>query len=246
MQRRPVLAGLAALPAIAAIPAFAAMPAADTLETSAGAVAIMPVKHASLALGFGDQVLYVDPARADFSALPAASAILITHGHGDHFDPEVLAKVVGAGVPILTSEEVFGKLTPELQAQAAIIRNGESGEIVGVPVDAVTAHNITTERMQYHPVGVGNGYVLTFGDKRIYVAGDTEPTPEMLALSGIDVAFLPMNLPFTMTVEQAAEAVKTFAPKAVYPYHYGESDTASFAQMVGDASDVRLRDWYAA
>ena len=98
--------------------------------------------------------------------------------------------------------------------------------------------------LQYHPQGVGNGYVLTFGDKAVYVAGDTEPTPEMLAMTGIAVAFLPMNLPYTMTVEQAAEAVNAFKPAIVYPYHYGDSDLAAFEAAVGEGVEVRLRNWY--
>ena len=127
---------------------------------------------------------------------------------------------------------------------------GRAGEeiaachLAGIPVEAIAAHNTTADRMKYHPVGVGNGYVLTLGDKRIYIAGDTEPTPEMLALKDIAVAFLPMNLPYTMTVEQAAEAVNSFKPAVVYPYHYGDSDLDAFAAAVDKGVEVRRRDWY--
>ena len=120
----------------------------------------------------------------------------------------------------------------------------ENGEIDGIPVEAVPAYNITADRRQYHPQGRDNGYVLTFGDRRLYIAGDTEDTPEMRALTGIEVAFLPMNLPYTMSVEQAADAVKAFRPAIVYPYHSRGSDTATFKELVGDAAEVRLAEWY--
>ena len=132
-----------------------------------------------------------------------------------------------------------------LKAGAKLIGNGEKGEVDGVPFDAVPAYNTTADRLKYHPKGVGNGYVLHFGDKAIYVAGDTEDIPEMRALTGIEVAFLPMNLPYTMTEAQAADAVKAFKPRIVYPYHYKGSDPKAFAALVGGAAEVRLVDWYA-
>jgi L-ascorbate metabolism protein UlaG (beta-lactamase superfamily) len=127
-----------------------------------------------------------------------------------------------------------------------VLANGERATIQGIGIEAVAAYNVSPDRLQYHAKGRGNGYILTFGDKRIYVAGDTEATPEMLALRNIDVAFIPMNLPFTMTPQQAAEAVRTFRPKVVYPYHHRGSDVAEFQRLVGtDAGvEVRLRRWY--
>lgn len=243
--RRKVLAGLTALPAIAAIrPAFAQ--SAETVATSAGELVIHPVQHASLALQLGDTVLYLDPAEADFSALPAPSGILVTHAHGDHFNAERLEALAAGGVPIIVNPDVFEKLPEGLKAQATALENGATGEIAGIAVEAIPAYNITADRLQYHPQGVGNGYVLTFGDARVYVAGDTEDVPEMRALADIAVAFLPMNLPFTMDVEQAASAVEAFRPKVVYPYHFGDSDTARFAELVGDAAETRLATWYPA
>src|SRR5690606_37129420 len=118
-----------------------------------------------------------------------------------------------------------------------------TGEVTGLPIEAVPAHNTTADRMQYHPEGRDNGYVLTLGDKLVYIAGDTEPTEAMLGLTDIEVAFLPMNLPYTMTPEQAVEAIITFKPRIAYPYHYGDSDLSPL-DTAGDHTDVRLRDWY--
>jgi L-ascorbate metabolism protein UlaG (beta-lactamase superfamily) len=129
-----------------------------------------------------------------------------------------------------------------------VLRNHERGELEGVPVEALPSHNTSPERLQYHPEGIGNGYVLTLGGRRIYIAGDTEPTPAMLALQDIDIAFLPMNLPYTMIAAQAAEAVKVFRPRIVYPFHYiGGHEPDEFARLLEGfpSTDVRLRDWYA-
>lgn len=248
--RREVVIGLAALPLMSFGTARASQAQesalqGDSLATSAGAVTIHPVDHASLVLGFGTETIYVDPVggAARYEGLPAPTAILITHGHGDHFDLPTLQSIARSA-PILTSQEVFDKLPEALQANAKALANGASADLNGIPVAAIAAHNTTPDRMRYHPVGVGNGYLVTFGDKVVYIAGDTEPTPDMLALTGIAVAFLPMNLPYTMTVEQAAEAVNTFKPAVVYPYHYSDSDLAAFEAAVGGGVEVRLREWY--
>lgn len=242
--RRTVLIGLATMPvALSAAPAFAQAVSGDILATSAGDVVIHPVAHASLALTNGAHVIYVDPAKESFAGLPAPTGILITHAHGDHFDLDSLVKTAGSA-QIVTTEEVMGKLPDNLKAQTKVLKNGESGMIDGLPVLAIGAYNTTPDRAKYHPEGVGNGYVLSFGDKKIYIAGDTEETPDMDALTGIDVAFMPMNLPYTMTEEQAAAAVKAFKPKVVYPYHYRGSDTQKFKDLVGDVAEVRLVDWY--
>ncbi|MET3927863.1 MBL fold metallo-hydrolase [Devosia sp. 2618] len=252
VKRRSMVVGLAALPLVSLGAGLFTQTWAqetaltgDTVTTAAGDITIHPVHHASLLLGFGDQVIYVDPVggAAQYAGLPAPTAILITHGHGDHFDVPTLEAIAG-DAPILTSKEVFDKLPETLKTNAKAIANGESGELNGISIAAIPAHNTTPDRMQYHPVGVGNGYLITLGDKVVYVAGDTEPTPEMLALTGIEVAFLPMNLPYTMTPEQAVEAINTFKPRIVYPYHYGESDLSSVESNVDDGVEVRLRDWY--
>jgi L-ascorbate metabolism protein UlaG (beta-lactamase superfamily) len=246
LQRRTILAGLAALPALTLIrPAFA-QAAADTIPTSGGDVGIHPVMHASLALSFGDQVFYLDPAENSFEGLPAPTAIFITHAHPDHYNADNLAKLAGEAVPVYANEEVVGQLPEALKGRATAMKNGDKATVNGVAVDAVPAYNTTADRLQYHPQGVGNGYVFSFGDKRVYVAGDTEDVPEMRALTGIEVAFLPMNLPYTMSIEQAAEAVKAFKPKIVYPYHSRGSDVEQFKTLVGDAAEVRIANWYPA
>jgi L-ascorbate metabolism protein UlaG (beta-lactamase superfamily) len=250
VQRRAVVTALAALP----VASFAASHMAwaqeaalegDKIPTSDGDITVHPIEHASLVLGHGDHVLYVDPVggAALYEGLPAPTAILITHGHGDHFDVPTLEAIAGSA-PILTNQDVFDKLPEALKGQAEAIANGGTTEIDRLSIEATTAHNTTEDRMQYHPVGVGNGYLITFADKVVYVAGDTEPTPEMLELSGIEAAFLPMNLPYTMTPEQAVEAINTFKPRIVYPYHYGESDLAVLETDVEDGTEVRMLEWY--
>jgi L-ascorbate metabolism protein UlaG (beta-lactamase superfamily) len=248
MHRRSFILGIAGLPLIASAGAALAQSAGDIVPTSAGDVTLTPVSHAGLVIGFGAEAIYVDPTGGAkrFAGLPPPTAILITHAHGDHYDIPTLLGIAGDSTPIFTNPDVLGALPKKLQSRATALANGESGAHSGIPIDAIAAYNTTPARAGFHPPGIGNGYVLTFGDKRIYVAGDTEPTPEMLALTGIEVAFLPMNLPYTMSVEQAAEAIKAFRPKIVYPYHYQGSDPTALTGLVGDAAEIRLRDWYPA
>ncbi|WP_172124541.1 MULTISPECIES: MBL fold metallo-hydrolase [unclassified Devosia] len=253
-KRREVMAGMAALPLVAwaagaLAPAFAQEAGTldgDRLATSGGDVIIHPVSHASLVLGYDDQVIYVDPVGGAelYADLPPPTAVLITHGHGDHFDVPTLEAIAGGGIPILTTQEVFDKLPEALKANATALANGDEGSLNGLPVAAIPAYNTSPDRLQYHPQGVGNGYLIKFGDDIVYVAGDTEPTPEMLALENVAVAFLPMNLPYTMTPEQAAEAVNTFKPGIVYPYHHRGSDLDAFEAAVGEGVEVRRANWY--
>jgi L-ascorbate metabolism protein UlaG (beta-lactamase superfamily) len=245
-NRRTVILGLATIPVFAATArALAAAPPPDTLATSAGDVTIQPLNHASLVLSQGSHVLYVDPAKVDFSGQQPPTAIIITHEHGDHFDPHALAGIAGSAA-IVAPQSVADKIPAGLKGQVTVMQNGDSTTVDGLPITAVAAYNTSPDKQQFHPKGRDNGYVVSFGDKHIYIAGDTEPTPEMQALTGIDIAFLPMNQPYTMTPEQAADAVKAFRPKVVYPYHYKGTDPQKLADLVGDAAEVRLRDWYAA
>lgn len=253
VKRRDVVAGLATLPLVSfgtasVTSAWAQQTtgrAGDTVATADGDITIHPITHASLILGFGDQVIYIDPVggAAPYESLPRATAILITHGHSDHFDLPTLEAIAGSA-PILTSQEVFDELPAALKGNATAIANGAADSLNGIAVRAIAAHNITADRLNYHPIGVGNGYVITLGNKLVYVAGDTEPTDDMLALTDIAVAFLPMNLPYTMTPEQAAEAINAFKPAIVYPYHYGDSDLSVLQTAIGPDTEVRLAAWY--
>ena len=255
-HRRTVLTGLAAAPLLAALPAAAR--AGDTpvqpddLETSDSDLIVQPVNHASLILMYDSDVLYFDPigGPARYKAFNRPTAILITHDHPDHFDVPTLEALAPTAKTIICPQVVLDKLPDDLKAKAKLMKNGDTGKINGgIPISAVPAYNITPDRVQYHPKGVGNGYIITTGGAKVYVAGDTEDTPEMRALVSIGVAFLPMNLPYTMSGLQAADAVRAFAPKIVYPYHYGKggAEPQKFANaLAGDGdTQVRLRDWYA-
>jgi L-ascorbate metabolism protein UlaG (beta-lactamase superfamily) len=220
----------------------------DPVSTTKGPLIIHPVNHASFVMSWNGQVIYVDPVGGPerYSGLPRPDLILITDIHGDHMNAGTLQALVGPKTRIVAPAAVRAALPRELQPMVQPLANGETADVAGVRIEAVPMYNTTPERAQYHTKGRGDGYVLTLGGKRIYIAGDTEPTPEMLALKAIDVAFIPMNLPFTMTPQQAAEAVRAFKPKVVYPYHSRGGDVAEFARLVGsDAGvEVRLRNWY--
>ena len=239
-------------PAVAADPADAPgtapkttpMPKEDTIETSAGPLTLRFIGHGSLAFAFAGKTLYVDPYGkvGDYAAMPKADLVLITHEHGDHLDPAALAAVAGPDTPLVVSEVVREKL-----GRGTALKNGETTEVLGIPIAAVPAYNIKHHRdtgEPFHPQGRGNGYVLTFGDVRVYVAGDTEDIPEMAALAGVDVAFVPMNLPYTMTPEMAAAAARSLRPnKALFPYHYGDTDPARLVELLaGSGFEVRVRE----
>ena len=224
----------------------------DTYEMPGGQLVVHPIDHASVVLETPAGVIYVDPVGepAMYEDAPQPDLILITHEHGDHYNAETLEALMGPETRLVTNPAVYGMMPEELQAKAEQIDNGGQTEALGVTIDAIPAYNTTEGRLDFHPEGRDNGYVLTFeGDFRVYVSGDTEDTPEMRGLQGIDLAFLCMNLPFTMDAEQAADAVAEFQPGVVYPYHYrgrdgGSQDPEAFAEMVGDASEVKLGDWY--
>lgn len=253
MRRRDLVAGMATLP-LATIGLSGGLPVwaqanvgleGDTVATEDGDITVHPVQHASLVLGFGGEAIYVDPVggAAPYEGLPTPTAILITHGHGDHFDVPTLEAIAGTA-PILTSQDVFDRLPEALKANASAIANGEDVSLNGMIIRAIAAHNVTAERMHYHPVGVGNGYVIALAEKLVYIAGDTEPTDEMLGLRDIEIAFLPMSLPYTMSPEQAVEALNVFRPRIAYPYHYGESDLSVLRERLGPDTDLRLLEWY--
>ena len=227
--------------ALIASAAFAATP--EEFSTSAGTLQLTPIQHASLMIKAGGKVMYIDPAQGSYDGLPQADYILITDIHGDHMVPALVEKLKKAGTVILAPKAVAEKI-----AATTVISNGESKTIGDFKVEAIPMYNLkpADNGQIYHEKGRGNGYIVTYGGKRFYFSGDTEGIPEMKALRNIDVAFVCMNLPFTMTAQDAAVAVRAFHPAIVYPYHYRGQDTAVFAKALeGTGIDVRLRDWYA-
>jgi len=220
----------------------------DRVPTSDGDLIIHPINHATFVMNWKHKVIYVDPVGNGkrFDGLPKADLILVTDIHGDHLSSETLEAVADAKTMIVAPSAVAEKLSEKLRKQTTVLPNGETKSVASISIEAVPMYNLTADRLKYHNKGRGNGYVVMAGGKRVYISGDTEDIPEMRALKNIDVAFVCMNLPYTMTEEQAASAVREFKPKIVYPYHYRGSDVEKFKKLVGDGSgiEVRLRDWY--
>ena len=212
----------------------------DTIKTSAGDLKMTFIGHGSLMFTFGGKAIHVDPYSkvADYNKMPKADVILLTHDHLDHLDLKALNPVrIQKTLVVLTqtcSKQVEGGM---------VMNNGDTKFIEGLKIEAVPAYNIIHKRdgQPFHPKGIGNGYIITFGDKRVYVAGDTENIPEMKVLKGIDIAFLPMNAPFTMTPEMVADAAKAFTPKILYPYHYGETNTSKLLDLLKDTKGIEVR-----
>jgi L-ascorbate metabolism protein UlaG (beta-lactamase superfamily) len=221
----------------------------QTFDTSAGPVKITPVYHASLEIEAGGKVIVIDPAKpANFAGLPQADLILVTDIHGDHLDEALLKSESKDGTEIIAPDAVAKKVTAVKVTK--VIGNGEKTIWGAWTIEAIPMYNTTPTRgpepgKLFHDKGRGNGYVLTYGGKRFYFSGDTEGIPEMRALKNIDVAFVCMNLPYTMTPEEAADAVKAFHPKVAIPYHYKGQDTTVFKKALdGTGIEVRLIDWY--
>ena len=220
----------------------------DTVETNKGPLIITFIGHASLIFEFDQKVIYVDPwsRMANFSRMPQADLILITHHHGDPLDPEAIDQIQGKGAPVLLTQTGLDNL--EGISHYRVMKNGDRMHILGLSIEAIPAYNIINKRETgdpYHPKGEGNGYIISFGDVRVLVAGDTENTPEIKGLSDIDIAFLPMNLPYTMTPEMVADAARAFRPGILYPYHYGNTNTDQLVQLLKSEPDieVRIRDF---
>jgi L-ascorbate metabolism protein UlaG (beta-lactamase superfamily) len=208
----------------------------DVFQTSKGDLKITCLGHGTLMLSWGGKIIHIDPVKtyADYSALPKADVILITHEHGDHLDPAAIVLIKKPGTEIIATKSCAGKVPG-----AIVMANGENRTVQGIGIEAVPAYNIVNSR--FHPKGNGNGYVLALGDKRIYIAGDTENTPEMKAMKDIDIAFLPMNLPYTMTPEMVADAAKAFKPKILYPYHYGDTDPQKLVTLLKGEKGIEVR-----
>ena len=251
--RRHFLMTAAAMGGVTMLPyqALAAGHASDVFETKGGDITITPKDHASFVMQTPSGTIYVDPVGgADLYAdMPAPDLILITHEHGDHFNIDTLTAVMGDDTQMITNPAVFGKLPADMQARAASMGNGDVAGSDGIMVEAIPAYNTTEERLNFHPQGRDNGYVVTVDGIRVYISGDTEDIPEMRALEDIDIAFVCMNLPFTMDATAAASAVSEFAPTYVYPYHYrgrdnGTQDPAEFAAMLEGDIETKFGAWY--
>ena len=214
----------------------------DVIPTSAGDLKVTFIGHASLLIEFGGKVIYCDPVGeyGDFSKLPKADLILVAHEHGDHFAPDTVRLLSKAGTKVVLTSLCAPKI-----AGGIVMKNGDSTTVDGIRIEAVAAYNLVHMRspgMPFHPKGVGNGYIVTFGDKRVYIAGDTENIPEMKKLGRIDVAFLPMNLPYTMTPEMVADAARMVKPAILYPYHTTDTDVSKLAPLLkGEKIEIRIR-----
>ena len=236
-----VLAGMMGLGWLATAAPHEAALEVDTIRTSAGDLEITFVGHGTLMFRFGGKVIHVDPVGryADYGKMPKADVILVTHEHGDHLDPSAIEKIATEKTALVLTEACAKRI-----GRGVVMKNGDVKTVAGLKIEAVPAYNVVHMRrpgQPFHPKGAGNGYVIPFGDKRVYVAGDTENVPEMAALGKIDVAFLPMNLPYTMTPEMVADAVRTIKPKLVYPYHFGETDTSKLVELLKGDQGVEVR-----
>jgi L-ascorbate metabolism protein UlaG (beta-lactamase superfamily) len=213
----------------------------DVIKTSSGDLKITFVGHASLLFSFNKKTFHVDPFSrfADYSKLPKADVIIITHQHKDHLDPLAIKNIRTKKTEVVLTRTVAQQLPGGI-----VMKNGDVKTVEGVKIEAVPAYNIVNKRETgelFHPKGIGNGYIMTFGDKRVYVAGDTENIPEMKGLKNIDIAFLPMNLPYTMNPEMTADAAKMVKPKILYPYHYGSTETALLKKLLKDQKKIEVR-----
>jgi len=213
----------------------------DIIQTSAGALKITFIGHGTLMFSFDGKTIHVDPVSrvADYTDMPKADLILITHEHGDHLDPKVINILRKEGTQLVLTKACASRV-----AGGIVMQNGDVKTIQGLKIEAVPAYNIVhmrSGRTPFHPKGQGNGYVITFADKRVYVAGDTENTPEMKRLMNIDIAFFPMNLPYTMTPEMVADAAKAFKPKILYPYHYGQTDPQRLVNLLKGSKGIEVR-----
>ncbi|MCE7072859.1 MBL fold metallo-hydrolase [Dyadobacter sp. CY327] len=234
-------------------PLWAQLPATDDLSTSKGPLKIQPLNHATMSLTWAGKTIYVDPygGTKTFKGIAAPDLVLISDIHGDHFDPKTLDSLDLSKAIIVAPKAVIDMMSDKLKAKAVEVNNGQTISKLDISIMAIPMYNLPESADAKHTKGRGNGYVLKFGDKTVYISGDTAGIPEMRALKNIDLAFVCMNLPYTMDVPEAASAVLDFKPKIVYPYHYrgqnGLSDTEAFKKLVnaGDKKiDVRLRDWY--
>jgi L-ascorbate metabolism protein UlaG (beta-lactamase superfamily) len=216
----------------------------DTYQTSNGELVIHFLGHGSLLFEFTNMNIYIDPFSkvADYKNLPKANLILVTHSHPDHLDTSAISKINTKRTQMIYTQECTN--TRKYSGDAIVMKNGDKQTFEGIGIEAVPAYNINHKRpdgQPFHPKGEGNGYVLTFGDKRIYIGGDTDNIPEMKDLKNIDIAFIPMNLPYTMTPEEMADAAKMVQPKILYPYHFGETDVTKLLELLKDSKEIEVK-----
>ncbi|WP_207434413.1 MBL fold metallo-hydrolase [Sabulibacter ruber] len=237
-----------------AIPGWAqTLAPADKIKTEKGDLTVQPITHGSVVLQWNNKTIWVDPygGAALYKGITKPDLLLITDIHPDHLDLNTLQALPVTGATIVAPQAVVDKLPEQLKSKAVVLKNGAQTQQQGIQIEAVPMYNLPEAPDAMHPKGRGNGYVLRIGNKNVYLSGDTEDIPEMRALKNIDVAFVCMNLPYTMDINQAASGVLAFKPKVVYPYHYrgqgGLSDVNAFKAKVEEGKkdiEVRLRQWY--
>ncbi|AEQ53148.1 MBL fold metallo-hydrolase [Pelagibacterium halotolerans] len=226
----------------------------DTYETAKGPLAITPIHHATFVMEWAGETIYCDPVgdTARFAGFPAPTLVILTHHHGDHLDLETLNAVLGDDTEIIAPKIVYDQLPENLIARTTQMANGELTRWHDIPIRAVAMYNTTPDRQKYHEKGVGNGYLFDFAGTTVYLASDTEPTPEMDDLGRIDIAFFPMNLPYTMTPDQVVTCIAKTAPRYVYPFHYrfpfdkpgNEPSDLTALLAEGSKTEIVERDWY--
>jgi L-ascorbate metabolism protein UlaG (beta-lactamase superfamily) len=245
----PATSSTPAPPPLASAPAPAPERPGDTIKTAKGDLRIIPIHHASVLFELGDKAYYVDPFHeGNFDGLPKADVVFITHAHPDHFDPTALEEIRKPSTIIVAPPSVAEKLPLGFNG-TIVMKNGDKQTVDDVGVEVVPMYNLKrgpSAGKLFHAKGWGDGFILTLGDERIYLSGDTECTPEMRALKNIDVAFVCMNLPYTMPPSEAAQCIKAFKPKIVYPYHYRDSDLTDLDKGLAGQTGIeeRKRDWY--
>jgi L-ascorbate metabolism protein UlaG (beta-lactamase superfamily) len=220
----------------------------DVFETSEGELEISFIGHGTLMIRFNELIIHIDPVmrEADYSEMPDADLVLVTHHHGDHLDKKAIQHIRKSKCPVVltpTCHEQLGDF-----GEVVIMENGDTRTFSGILVEAIPAYNVQHKRSDgtpFHPKGIGNAYILTLGEKRILIGGDTENIPEIKSLQNIDIAFLPMNLPYTMSPEMVADAARAFRPKVLYPYHFGSTNTGRLVDLLEDEKEieVRIRDF---
>lgn len=234
--------------------AYSPTKAQDTLSTAHGKIRIYPIEHASLVLTFNDKTIFIDPQGSlkNYTDFPSPDLILLTDIHGDHLDLELLSQLKTSDTQFIVPIAVAQKMPKKYKNQLVIVKNGQLVYRSDFSINAIAMYNLPETTDSKHPKGRGNGYILTIDNRNIYISGDTEDIPEMRNLRNIDLAFVCMNLPYTMDINQAASAVLAFKPAIVYPYHYrGKNnqflDVQQFKELVeskNTAIEVRLRNWY--